>query len=57
MALEVASHRDPALAFGYLAVKTTTLGDTRPGPESLQGLPLARPRSSRTSFEQEAQLS
>lgn len=42
VALEVASHRDPALAFGYLAVKTTTLGGTRPDPKSLQSAPLAR---------------
>lgn len=42
MALEVGSHRYPALDLGYLAVKTTALGGIRPGPKSLQSAPLAR---------------
>lgn len=53
MALEVGSHRYPALDLGYLAVRTTALGATRPGPKSPQSAPLAR----LGALEQEAQLS
>ena len=53
MALEVGSHRYPALNLGYLAVRTTALGATRPGPKSPKSAPLAR----LGALEQEAQLS